>query len=182
MKVKRAEIQDILIIEPDRFMDQRGFFLETYHLKRYKEYGIEKKFVQDNHSRSQKGVLRGLHYQQPESQGKLIYVARGRIFDVAVDIRRGSSTFGKWMGIELSDENALQLYIPEGFAHGFCVLSDEADVIYKCTSLYRAEYQRGILWSDPDLDIKWPVSNPILSDKDRTNPCLKDIPSSLLPE
>ncbi len=181
MKVTRARISDILIIEPERFTDQRGFFLEAYHAERYKANGITREFVQDNHSRSQKGVLRGLHFQHPWDQGKLIYVPRGRIFDVAVDIRRGSPSFGKWVGVELSDQNGKQIYIPEGFAHGFCVLSDEADVIYKCTALYNPEYEHGVLWCDPDIGIKWPISEPILSDKDKRNPILRDIQASYLP-
>jgi len=145
------------------------------------EIGIDQEFLQDNHSYSKRHVLRGLHYQYPKGQAKLIYVCRGRIFDVAVDIRRGSPTFGRWVGVELSSDNARQLFIPAGFAHGFCVLSQEAYIIYKCTDLYAPEHEHGILWSDPSIGIKWPVDNPVISPRDMDHPLLAMIPASELP-
>lgn len=177
----QTDIPGVIILEPVVYRDSRGFFLETYHIEKYREAGINGTFVQDNHSCSTKGTLRGLHYQLKNPQGKLVYVARGEIFDVAVDIRRGSPTFGRWAGVILSAENRRQLYIPEGFAHGFCVMSEEADVFYKCTDLYAPGDDYGILWSDASLEIKWPVSAPLLSDKDAGNPILADIPGENLP-
>ncbi|NOX38114.1 MAG: dTDP-4-dehydrorhamnose 3,5-epimerase [Calditrichaeota bacterium] len=177
-----TEIPDVRLIEPVVFGDNRGFFLETYHQKKYEELGIRDIFVQDNHSHSRKGVLRGLHYQLRYPQGKLIYVSYGTIFDVAVDIRRGSPTFGKWVGRILSDRNHHQLYIPGGFAHGFYVLSDWADVIYKCTAFYVPDDDFGIAWWDPTINIDWPLEGqPILSNKDRELKPLKDIPEAMLP-
>jgi dTDP-4-dehydrorhamnose 3,5-epimerase len=169
------EIQGVVLIRPEKFGDDRGFFIETYKRTDFVKAGIEDNFVQDNHSRSSKGVLRGLHYQKtPHAQGKLVRCLSGRIFDVAVDIRKGSPTYGKWAGEELTAENNLMLYVPAGFAHGFLVLSETADVLYKCTAEYFPEDDRGIRWNDPDIDIQWPVSKPVLSEKDRIHPFLKD--------
>ena len=163
------------------FKDDRGFFMETYHTSKYSESGLDQAFVQDNHSHSRRFTLRGLHYQLKHPQGKLVYVIAGEILDIAVDIRKGSPTFGRWTGTLLSDKNKRQLFVPAGFAHGFCVLSETADVIYKCTDLYTPGDEYGILWSDPTIDIVWPIDNPILSEKDAKNPQLKDVPASLLP-
>ncbi len=181
MKILPTSLPEILIIEPPVFEDQRGFFMETHHQRKYTEAGIEYVFVQDNLSHSLRGTLRGLHYQLHQAQAKLIQVIGGAIFDVAVDIRRGSPNFGQWTGSLLSDENKLQMYIPEGFAHGFCVLSEAAQVVYKCTDFYAAEDEGGILWADQDLAIKWPISEPLLSEKDSQLPCLADIPPERLP-
>ncbi|MCS7201472.1 MAG: dTDP-4-dehydrorhamnose 3,5-epimerase [Dictyoglomus sp.] len=169
-KFKEGPIKGLIIIEPTVYRDERGFFMETYNLKEFKELGLNVDFVQDNHSRSKKGVLRGLHFQRKYPQGKLIRVIRGRIFDVAVDIRKESATFGKWYGIELSEENKLMFYIPEGFAHGFLVLSEEAEVLYKTTEYYHPEDEGGIIWNDPDIGINWPleeIDEIILSEKDK---------------
>lgn len=167
MKVVKTTLQDCVIIEPKVFGDDRGFFLEVFHASRYAELaGISLPFIQDNHSRSSKGVLRGLHFQKTKPQGKLVRVVRGEVFDVAVDIRRSSSTFGKWEGVILSEENKKQFWVPPGFAHGFVVLSDIADFEYKCTDYYDPSDEGSLLWSDPDLGVDWPVMNPILSDKD----------------
>ncbi len=175
MKVHRTAIPDVLLIEPKVFEDKRGFFFESYNQKVFKEKGIDVTFVQDNHSRSRKWVLRGLHYQICMPQAKLVRVVVGKIFDVAVDIRRSSPTFGKWVGVELSAENKKQLYIPEGFAHGFLVLSDWAEVLYKTTNFYSPECDRTIIWNDPILNIAWPLNgqSPVLSDKDRKGVLLK---------
>lgn len=167
MNVIKTSLQDCVIIEPKVFGDERGFFLETFNASRYVDLaGISLPFVQDNHSRSSKGVLRGLHFQKKKPQGKLVRVVRGEVFDVAVDIRSGSSTFGEWEGVILSEQNKKQLWVPPGFAHGFVVLSDHADFEYKCTDYYDPSDEGSILWSDPDLNIYWPVENPVLSDKD----------------
>lgn len=181
IKVVQTDIPGVIVLEPVVHRDSRGFFLETYHIEKYRDAGISGTFVQDNHSCSRKGTLRGLHYQLRNPQGKLVYVARGEIFDVAVDIRRGSPTFRRWVGVNLSAENRRQLYIPEGFAHGFCVISEAADVFYKCTDLYAPGDDYGILWSDASLAINWPVSAPLLSDKDAGNPLLADVPEENLP-
>ncbi|HHX42463.1 MAG TPA: dTDP-4-dehydrorhamnose 3,5-epimerase [Chloroflexi bacterium] len=175
MRVIQTEIPEVLIIEPDVFEDTRGFFLESYSQRRYAEHGINATFVQDNHSLSVRGTLRGLHYQAAPGQAKLVRVVRGAVFDVAVDIRWGSPTFGKWVGVELSAENKRQLYIPVGFAHGFCVTSEVAEFLYKCSSYYAPSLERGIAWDDPDLAIAWPVTDPILSDRDRTHPRLAEM-------
>jgi len=164
----------VILIEPKVISDERGFFMETYHAERFAEHGIASQFVQDNHSRSKRGVLRGLHYQEPDAQGKLVRCTRGALFDVAVDIRRNSPFFGKWYGVELSESNRLMLWIPPGFAHGFCPTSEEADLVYKCTSLYRADADRSIAWNDPDIGIEWPCSDPMLSQKDAAAPRLRD--------
>jgi len=174
-------IDGVLICDLDVYEDDRGFFLETFHLEKYVEGGIQGPFVQDNFSHSRQGVLRGLHYQLPRGQAKLVSCIRGTIFDVAVDIRRGSPTFGKWVGTVLSDENRRQLFIPDGFAHGFCVLSAFADVVYKCTDFYYAKDDRGVLWSDPSINIDWPVRNPVLSEKDGALPALTQIAEHDLP-
>ena len=167
MNVIKTSLQDCVIIEPKVFRDERGFFLETFHTSRYADLaGISLPFVQDNHSRSSKGVLRGLHFQKTKPQGKLISVVRGEVYDVAVDIRKASSTFGQWLGVILSEENKKQLWVPPGFAHGFVVLSEIADFEYKCTDYYDPLDEGSILWNDPDLAIGWPVENPILSYKD----------------
>lgn len=175
------ELPGIVIIEPRVFTDDRGYFLETFQAERYGGQGLPERFVQDNISFSTKGVLRGLHYQLGRPQGKLVWVAQGEIYDVAVDIRKHSPDFGKWVGVILSSENSRQVYIPEGFAHGFCVLSDKARVIYKCTDYYAPEEEHGILWNDPALKIDWPVQAPILSDKDAAYPVLKMIDQAELP-
>ncbi|ADO71342.1 dTDP-4-dehydrorhamnose 3,5-epimerase [Stigmatella aurantiaca] len=180
MKVLETAIPGVLLIEPKVFGDDRGFFLETFHAKRYADAGIPGPFVQDNYSRSARGTLRGLHFQEPQAQGKLVQVVAGAVYDVAVDVRRGSPTFGKWVGVELSAENRRQLWVPPGFAHGFCVTSEFADFQYKCTALYAPENERSILWNDPELAIPWPLSGaPKLSAKDAAAPRLKDAP--LLP-
>lgn len=167
MKVIETPLSGLLRIEPRVFGDARGCFLETYQQSRFERTGLPTGFVQDNHSRSQRGILRGLHFQSPQPQGKLIYVVRGEIWDVAVDLRRSSATFGQWYGVTLSESNHWQLYVPEGFAHGFCVLSETADVIYKCTSYYAPEHEQTLIWNDPELKIPWPVADPLLSAKDR---------------
>lgn len=174
MRVIETMLPGVLIVEPDVFEDARGFFFESYSYHKYAEHGITDTFVQDNHSLSMRGTLRGLHYQAAPGQAKLVRVARGSVFDVAVDIRWGSPTFGKWVGVELSAENRRQLYIPVGFAHGFCVTSDVAEFLYKCSNYYAAPLERGIAWDDPDLAIAWPVAEPILSDRDRRHPRLAE--------
>ena len=169
MKVTEAEIKDILIIEPKVFTDARGFFMETWRKDQFTEAGIAFEFVQDNHSQSTQGILRGLHYQTQHPQGKLVRVMRGEVFDVAVDLRKSSPTFGQWVGEYLSAENKKIMWVPPGFAHGFYVTSPEAEFVYKCTDYYAPEYERSILWNDLDLNIKWPVPQggaPILSAKD----------------
>src|SRR3990167_7235538 len=174
MKITHTPLTGPLIIEPCVFHDNRGYFLESFQQQRYLELGIPL-FVQDNISRSAQGVLRGLHYQLPEAQGKLVTVTRGSVWDVIVDIRLTSPTFGQWFGITLNDENHLQIYIPSGFAHGFCVLSKEADFYYKCTNFYTPSAELGIAWNDPHINITWPINNPILSPKDIHFPCLYEI-------
>ena len=180
MRLLPTGLAGIVIIEPDVHHDGRGFFLETYHAERYREYGIEGPFVQDNHSRSVAATLRGLHLQVGRAQGKLIRVTEGEIFDVAVDVRRGSPTFRQWVGVNLTAESFKQIYVPPGFAHGFCVVSADAQVEYKCTDIYDPASEVGIAWNDPDLGISWPVANPILSDRDRRHPKLAAV-TDLLP-
>lgn len=175
MKVIETALPGVLIVEPKVFGDHRGFFLETFQVERYREAGIALPFVQDNHSRSPRGVLRGLHFQKTRPQGKLVSVSRGAVYDVAVDIDPASPTCGRFVGVELSDENHRQLWIPPGYAHGFCVLSEVADVQYKCTDLYFPEDEGGLLWNDPDVNIPWPVESPQLSAKDRRNPTLRQL-------
>jgi len=167
VNVTRTEVPGVLIIEPAIFHDARGFVFESYHARQYADAGIAARFVQDNHSRSGPNTLRGLHYQLLQPQGKLVRVIAGAVFDVAVDIRRGSCTFGRWVGVTLSAENRRQLYIPPGFAHGFYVVDGVAEVEYKCTDFYRPDDQRGIRWDDPTIGIAWPATHPILSDKDK---------------
>jgi len=172
---KRLEIPDVILIKPKVFGDERGFFMETYKKPDFESAGIKGEFVQDNHSRSRYGVLRGLHFQrEPYAQAKIVRVVRGVIYDVAVDLRKNSPTFGKWVGVILSEFNKWQLYIPRGFAHGFLVLSDVADVIYKVDNVYAPDYEGGIIWNDPELDIDWPVDEPIVSEKDRKLPTLRE--------
>ncbi len=179
MKVLETNLDGVLLLEPRVFRDQRGWFMETYRTQRYADLGILGPFVQDNVSWSTKGSLRGLHYQLTKPQGKLVMVVKGTVYDVAVDIRKGSPTFGRWYGAELSDENLRQLYIPPGFAHGFCVLSEEAGFLYKCTEVYAPEDERGIVWNDPDLAIPWPVKEPVLSPKDRAYKTLAEMTQDL---
>jgi dTDP-4-dehydrorhamnose 3,5-epimerase len=175
MNVQATQIVGALIVEPDVFGDERGFFLESFNEREMRKIGIDAHFVQDNHSRSQRNVLRGLHYQISQPQGKLVRVVRGTVFDVAVDIRRGSSSFGKWAGVELSAENKRLFWLPPGMAHGFVVLSDSADFLYKATDYYAPQFERTILWNDPNLGIEWPiVGEPILSSKDAAGQLLCD--------
>jgi dTDP-4-dehydrorhamnose 3,5-epimerase len=181
MRVTPTDLPGVVILEPKVFGDPRGFFLETYNQARYREAGIGDDFVQDNISLSSRGVLRGLHFQNPKTQAKLVMVLEGEAYDVAVDVRVGSPSFGKSAGVLLSGENKRQLYIPQGFAHGFCVTSDTALFMYKCTDFYAPEAEGGILWSDPDLGIRWPVERPTLSAKDEKYPRLRDIDASRLP-
>jgi dTDP-4-dehydrorhamnose 3,5-epimerase len=172
LQVRHTTIPEVKVLVPKVFGDKRGFFLETFNRKIFTELGLPSEFVQDNHSRSSNGVLRGLHYQLTKPQGKLVRVARGRVFDVAADIRRGSPTFGKWVGVILDDSNLSSLWIPPGFAHGYCALADEVDVTYKCTELYAPSDERGIIWNDSTLMIDWPVSKPVVSAKDAAFPKL----------
>jgi len=177
MIVEETSLPGVLLIKPKVYGDARGFFMETFNERRYSELGIPglgRRFVQDNYSRSARGVLRGLHFQRKHPQGKLVEVIKGAVFDMAVDIRQGSSSFGQWVGVELSEDNHHQLWVPPGFAHGFCVLTDIADFQYKCTEFYRPEDEGGIIWSDPDIGIDWPIENPLLSEKDQANPRLSE--------
>ena len=167
VKAIALDIPGVLLIEPALFHDQRGLFCETYHAQRYADAGISEQFVQDNFSLSVRGTLRGLHYQEPHAQGKLVMVVEGAVYDVVVDIRIGSPTFGTWQGVDLSSDNYRQLYIPPGCAHGFCVTSEQASVLYKCTEFYSPADERGIIWDDPALAISWPVTTPLLSPKDQ---------------
>ena len=175
MRIEETELPGVLVIEPRRFADDRGFFMETYNQAALAA-AIPYTFVQDNLSRSKKGVLRGLHFQEPQPQGKLVRCARGALFDVAVDIRVGSPRFGRWVGRELTESNALMLWVPPGFAHGFCALTDDAELAYKCTALYEGASDRSVAWNDPDIAISWPVSSPVLSPKDASAPFLRDAP------
>ncbi len=178
---KELALPGVILVEPKLFPDERGFFLETFHERKYREGGIPASFVQDNQSRSVKGTLRGLHSQRQKPQGKLVRAIEGEIFDVAVDVRRGSPTFAKWVGVVLSAENFLQLYVPPGFVHGFCVLSEIAQVEYKCTDFYAPNDEQSVIWNDPDIGISWPVADPVVSPKDRIAPRLAEI-LALLPE
>lgn len=175
MQIIETPLPGLLRIEPRAFGDARGFFLETFQQNRFQRAGLPTSFVQDNHSRSVRGTLRGLHYQSPQPQGKLIFTVRGEIWDVAVDVRPGSPTYGQWYGVTLSETNHWQLYVPPGFAHGFCVVSEIADIVYKCTDFYAPEFEQTIVWNDPDLNIPWPVSNPILSAKDQRGQRLHEL-------
>tara|TARA_B100000945_G_scaffold258628_1_gene216398 strand:- start:211 stop:762 length:552 start_codon:yes stop_codon:yes gene_type:complete len=177
-----TKIKDVKLIKPKIYGDSRGFFLETYQKNHFKDIGIPYDFIQDNHSRSKKNTLRGLHYQLDKMQGKLVRVSNGCVYDVAVDMRKGSPTFKEHVSFILSDENQFQLFIPPGFAHGFCVISDEADFEYKCTEFYNPNSEVGVMWDDPDLDIDWPISNPMVSDKDNKNFLISEIPNELIPK
>ena len=181
MKIIETELRGVLIIEPTVHGDERGFFQETFHAQRYAEHGIAVSFVQDNHSRSGAGILRGLHYQLRHPQGKLVRVTQGTAFDVAVDVRKGSPTFGKWVGVTLSEENFRQIYVPPGFAHGFCTLSERVDFLYKCTDYYAPQDEHGIAWDDPDIGIDWPAVKGgfRLSAKDQHNKRLRDMDAEL---
>jgi dTDP-4-dehydrorhamnose 3,5-epimerase len=181
MNIIHTELPEVLIFEPKVFEDPRGYFFETFQSTRYAEAGIPGSFVQDNFSHSSRSVLRGLHYQLERPQGKMVWVTRGAVFDVAVDVRKGSPRFGHWVGIILNDQNHWQLYIPPGFAHGFCVLSDAADFVYKVTDYYDPESERGIYWEDSRLGIEWPVDAPLVSEKDASYPSLVDIDVGCLP-
>jgi dTDP-4-dehydrorhamnose 3,5-epimerase len=179
MNVIPTDHPEVLIIEPDVFPDARGFFMESFHAAKFRAQGLPDSFVQDNHSRSSRGVLRGLHYQLEHPQGKLVRVVTGEVFDVAVDIRRGSPFFGQWVGGLLSEENQRQMYIPPGFAHGFCTLSEQADFLYKCTDFYAPGDEYGIAWDDPAIGIEWPAMEYVLSDKDLRNPRLSEAEAQL---
>ena len=179
MNVIKTKLEGVLVIEPRVFGDERGFFYETFHAKRYKEVGIKEEFVQDNRSRSAGGVLRGLHFQKTKPQGKLVTVTQGEVFDVAIDLRPDSSTFGQYEAIMLTGENKIQFYIPPGFAHGFCVLSDSADFQYKCTDFYDPSDEGGLIWNDTSVNIDWPIKNPILSEKDKVLPSLDQITKNI---
>ena len=179
MIIQQTELRGVCVVQPQVFEDARGFFMEIFHEAKFAEQGLAVHFVQDNHSRSIRGTLRGLHFQEPKAQGKLVRVTAGAIWDVAVDIRRGSGTFGQWVGTDLTADNKQLLYVPPGFAHGFCVTSDTADVAYKCTEFYDPACERGVRWDDPDLAIAWPIRDPVLSDKDRTYPLLCDCADDL---
>ena len=176
-KFQKTNIDGLYVIEPTVFGDERGYFMETYNYNEFKEAGLDMIFVQDNESKSKRGVLRGLHFQTRNSQGKLVRVIEGEVFDVAVDLREGSETFGKWYGITLNAENKRQFYIPEGFAHGFVVLSDDAKFVYKCTNFYDPSSEAGLMWNDPDIGINWPITDDmtvLLSEKDKKHPSLKE--------
>ena len=174
MKVTKTKLAGVLILEPQVYRDERGYFLESYNENRYASIpGLDVPFVQDNHSRSRKHVLRGLHLQRQHPQGKLVRVVTGHVWDVAVDVDPGSPTFRQWVGVDLTDENNLQFYIPPGYAHGFCVLSDVADFEYKCTEFYHPADEVGLLWNDPDLKIDWPIAQPVLSGRDAANSSLR---------
>ena len=179
MHISTIDIPGVLVIEPQVFRDSRGFFVETYHAERYAEAGISERFVQDNYSRSVRGTLRGLHFQAPHAQGKLVMAVEGTVYDVVVDVRKGSPAYGQWYGAELSADNLRQIYIPPGCAHGFCVTSETAAFLYKCTDFYSPKDERGIRWNDPVLAIRWPVSQPILSAKDQTYRTLNQMEAEL---
>lgn len=174
-KFNKTDIEGVVIIEPKTFGDNRGYFMETYNKNEFVENGITEEFVQDNESFSTKDVLRGLHFQKQYPQGKLVRVVEGTVYDVAVDLRKDSKTYGKYVGVELSAENKKEFFIPKGFAHGFCVLSETAKFVYKCTDVYHPNDEGGLAWDDPDIGINWPIENPILSEKDKTHPRLKEL-------
>jgi dTDP-4-dehydrorhamnose 3,5-epimerase len=174
MIIETTPLAGLLLVKPDVFGDERGFFQETWNLRRYTEAGLDRHFVQDNLSLSRKGILRGLHFQNPGPQGKLVYVLQGEVFDVAVDVRADSPTFGQWYGAILSAENHHQLFVPEGFAHGFCVTSETALFAYKCTDFYNPKAEFSLLWNDPDIGIEWPIKNPELSEKDQNGQPLSE--------
>ncbi len=181
LKVSPTRLPEVLAVEPDVFGDDRGFFVEVYHSEKYRAAGIDCMFVQDNHSFSMQGTLRGLHYQFPFLQAKLVWVVTGTVLDVVVDIRRGSPTFGHWVAEVLSEENRRRLFVPRGFAHGFCVLSPSAHFMYKCDEFYHPEADCGVKWNDPDIAIDWQTKDPVLSPKDTRLPLLDDIPLDMLP-
>ena len=182
MKIIPTNLPEVVIFEPKKFGDERGFFLESYRDDMLLDAGINARFIQDNHSRSAKGVLRGLHYQLSQPQGKLVRVATGAVFDVAVDVRKGSPTFGQWTGTTLDEHSMRMMYVPPGFAHGFVTLTDTADFIYKCTNYYHPSSEQGILWNDPDVGIDWPITDVNLSDKDLKHPTLAmQLPTNLPP-
>lgn len=181
MRVRKGELPGTCLFELDLFHDERGYFFEAFRESRYAAAGIPLRFVQDNVSFSKVNVLRGLHYQHPHGQGKLISVLDGEIYDVSVDLRRDAKTFGRWQGFHLSRKNRLQVFLPAGLAHGFCVLSDAALVLYKCTEAYHPEDERGVLWNDPDIGIEWPISSPVISARDAAFPRLSQIPQDHLP-
>ncbi len=182
MNVLETDLPGVLVFEPKVFGDERGFFMETWRAERYEEAGLPSCFVQDNLSFSQRGVLRGLHFQNPDQQGKLVYVLQGEVYDVAVDIRVGSPSFGEWTAVTLSSENKRQFYVPEGFAHGFLVTSNSALFAYKCTAKYNAKAEAGVLWNDPEIGIDWPTDDPVLSEKDSSAPPLVELPAERLPK
>lgn len=181
MKITPLDIPGVHLIEPKVWKDDRGFFLETFHAGKYAAAGLVRPLVQANHSHSRRGVLRGLHRQTGHPQGKLIYVIRGAIWDVAVDVRRGSPAFGRWVARELNDDNKAQMYVPEGCLHGFVVLSEEVDVIYQCTDVYHPQDELGVVWNDPVLKVDWPIKDPLLSPKDAVLPRLDQVPADRLP-
>ena len=181
MNILQTSLDGVLVVEPMVFDDDRGYFMELYHKSKYEDVGISGDFRQDNLSFSRKGALRGLHFQHPYGQAKLVQVLEGNVFDVVVDIRQGSPSLGKWFGVYLSGENKRQVFIPQGFAHGFCVVSDSALFLYKCSEFYAPECEGGVLWADPDLGIEWPIQEPIVSEKDAVYPRLRDIPADRLP-
>lgn len=174
-KFRETEIRGVYIIEPKVFGDERGYFMETYNYEDFKSAGLDMVFVQDNQSKSKKGVLRGLHFQKKYPQGKLVRVTKGEVFDVAVDLRTESESYGKWVGAILNEENKKQFYVPKGFAHGFLVLSEEAEFVYKCTEVYHPEDEGGIRWDDPEINVDWKIENPMISEKDEKAPLFKDI-------
>ena len=180
MNVIKCDLASLLLIEPDVFGDHRGFFVESWNRQRYREAGVDFDFVQDNFSLSRRGTLRGLHFQNPTAQGKLVSVWQGEVWDVAVDLRRSSPTFGRWHGVTLSSVNKHQFFVPPGFAHGFVVTSESALFHYKCTAGYAKEHERGFRWNDPSVGIQWPVTDPILSPRDAAAPLLQDLPAHLL--
>jgi dTDP-4-dehydrorhamnose 3,5-epimerase len=181
MNIIPTELPGVAIIEPKVFADVRGFFMETFNCDRYLAAGLPGDFAQDNISFSRKGVLRGMHFQNPHAQGKLVYVLSGEVFDVAVDVQRGSRTFGQWVGVTLSSENKRQLYVPPGYAHGFCVTSESAVFAYKCTDVYHPEAERTIRWNDPQIAIAWPAGDPLVCDRDSRAPLLSELPAMYLP-
>jgi dTDP-4-dehydrorhamnose 3,5-epimerase len=181
MKIHPTPLAGLILVEPRIFGDERGFFQERYRVDKFAELGITEPLIQDNHSRSSKGVLRGLHFQNPKAQIKLVRVTRGSVLDVIVDIRKNSPTFGKSYSVELSEDNKRWLYVPVGFAHGFCVLTDVTDFLYKCSEFYSPEFDKGVFWNDPDLEINWQIQNPLISPKDAKLPRLRDIPNENLP-
>ena len=181
MKVIETRLPGVQVVEPQVLGDSRGYFYESYNESKFRNVGIDRRFVQSNVSRSARGVLRGLHYQWPNPQGKLVSVLEGEVFDVAVDIRRGSPAFGQWAGVMLTADNHRHFWVPEGFAHGFCVLSEHATFAYQCTALYDARTDSGIRWNDADIGIDWPIADPLLSDKDTRAPLLREVASERLP-